>query len=215
MPDWKWTDPRERAAQLVAEDRLTDIQIAAKVGIAERSLERWKLVPEFRARVQEHVAKFRERITSEGLAQKENRVAFIRSRLAALRGIVRSRGKLPDHQTAPGETITQKGLQTREVKSLRVTVPSTDPELGDREALELIEEYAIDTATLSEERALLQHLATEMGQWKKQVEVEVSGEVSIVDILRARRARWEAKEQAEQPKVDAPASKSPETTEEE
>ncbi len=170
MPTWKWNKPRERAAQLVADDRLTDVRIAAKAGVSERSLERWKLVPEFAARIQEHVTKFRERITNEGLAQKENRVALIRSRLDDLNGIINSRGKLPEHQTAPGKTVTQKGLQTRELKSVRVTIPSTDPELGDREMLELFEQYAIDTATLSEERALLVHLATEMGDWKHKME---------------------------------------------
>jgi hypothetical protein len=44
---FRLTARRVKAAQLVAEDALTDIQIAAKVGISERQLERWKRQPAF------------------------------------------------------------------------------------------------------------------------------------------------------------------------
>lgn len=48
---WAWTPARERAAELVAADELTDEAIAAAVGVSRRTLTYWKRHPEFRARV--------------------------------------------------------------------------------------------------------------------------------------------------------------------
>ncbi len=39
-PNWRWTRKTERAAELVAADKLTDAQIAAEVGVARQSLTR-------------------------------------------------------------------------------------------------------------------------------------------------------------------------------
>ena len=47
------TKKRERAAQLCAEDRLSDCKIAAEVEISERALAKWKKDPIFAARVTE------------------------------------------------------------------------------------------------------------------------------------------------------------------
>ena len=52
-PPWKWTKRRALAAVLVAEDELTDDEIAGRVGIKRLQLWRWKQRPEFSARVAE------------------------------------------------------------------------------------------------------------------------------------------------------------------
>jgi Homeodomain-like domain len=43
----------ETAAQLIAEDRQTDQQIAAAVGVSRRTIAYWKLRPEIKSRISE------------------------------------------------------------------------------------------------------------------------------------------------------------------
>ena len=50
---WTWTPARYRAAQELADDRLSDEQIAARAGVHRATLHRWKQHPEFAARVHE------------------------------------------------------------------------------------------------------------------------------------------------------------------
>src|SRR5258706_9958014 len=50
------TAKREEGAQLVSEDRLTDAQIAEKIGISRQQLTRWKANKAFAARVEELTA---------------------------------------------------------------------------------------------------------------------------------------------------------------
>ena len=57
MSEFRWTKQRSQAAQLVADDRLTDLAIAVEVGISDRQLRRWKHVPKFQAQVEKHVEK--------------------------------------------------------------------------------------------------------------------------------------------------------------
>jgi DNA-binding XRE family transcriptional regulator len=43
----------ETAAQMIAEDRQTDQQIASSVGVSRRTIAYWKLRPEIKARISE------------------------------------------------------------------------------------------------------------------------------------------------------------------
>lgn len=58
MPVYGWNEQRIQAAQHVASGRLTDLEIAAEVGISDRQLRRWKRIPEFRARVEQQLAAY-------------------------------------------------------------------------------------------------------------------------------------------------------------
>jgi hypothetical protein len=53
-----WRDRRRLAAQLVAEDQITDAEIAAKVGVAPRALCFWRIRPEFSADVEGRMTEF-------------------------------------------------------------------------------------------------------------------------------------------------------------
>ena len=84
-----WTAQRERAAELFCEGRLNPKEIAAEVGIDLRNLQRWRRCAEFRRPIEEHFQALRAAMRKHTLADKDNRIAFLMSRLAALRGIVR------------------------------------------------------------------------------------------------------------------------------
>lgn len=71
------TTKREKAARLVAEDRLPDAKIASEVGIAERTLERWKLEDAFQERVAAIVRAYATRALNAGLAKRERRIQVL------------------------------------------------------------------------------------------------------------------------------------------
>jgi hypothetical protein len=60
---------KETAASLVAEGRLRIREIAQRVGVSEKTIDRWKQRPEFLARVDEIFANFRKQLIAERLAR--------------------------------------------------------------------------------------------------------------------------------------------------
>ncbi len=58
MTPFSWCKRSLRAAELVAEGRLTGAQAAAEVGLSRQGLDRWKAHPEFKARVADRLAEF-------------------------------------------------------------------------------------------------------------------------------------------------------------
>jgi hypothetical protein len=59
---------QERAASLVADDTLSDEQIAAETGITKRTLERWKQKPAFAARIEEIRRAVKRTLADKGIA---------------------------------------------------------------------------------------------------------------------------------------------------
>ncbi len=98
MTPFPWCKRSLRAAELVAEGRLTNAQAAAEVGLSRQGLDRWKAHPEFKARVaailEEHDALLRRarfaRWEAES-AETDRFIAACRARKAAGRKRVRGR----------------------------------------------------------------------------------------------------------------------------
>lgn len=66
---------QQRAAALVAADELTDAEIAARVGLKDRTqVWRWRQRADFRAHVEALRAAFREQALKDGLADKRQRI---------------------------------------------------------------------------------------------------------------------------------------------
>ena len=72
---FRWTPPRVRAARLVFEDRLTDVEIAAAVGISVRQLYYWKRHPAFQARIARHLAALDAQVAAARAADTERWLA--------------------------------------------------------------------------------------------------------------------------------------------
>jgi hypothetical protein len=59
---WQWNALREHAAQLVADGELSSAQIGKRIHVSDRTVDTWRQVPDFRARVEEHLlTRYRER----------------------------------------------------------------------------------------------------------------------------------------------------------
>jgi len=156
--NWAWTEQRERAALLVAQDRLSDREIAEALDITERTINRWRAVPEFRARVEEHVKAAREAIRTEGIADLLNRVARKNADWLALQRIKAARAANPDnHRFDGGDT----GLIVVRLKAV-----------GTGQSQMIVEEAAIDTSLLAELDRLEEGVAKELGQRVERHEIE-------------------------------------------
>lgn len=149
-------DRRDQAALLVAEDRLTDEQIAASLGVTRWALVKWKRRPEFAAKVEAYRAEAWERIKSRGIARMENRVARLDRDWLKMQRVIEARAEDLAGEVAGGET----GHLVRQVKVI-----------GQGKAAQTITEYAVDAGLLKELRAHEQQAAKELGQWTDQVTV--------------------------------------------
>jgi hypothetical protein len=149
---WSWTQARETAASLVADDILSDIEIASKAGVGKATLERWKKVPLFYARVLDIREALRKTAAAgalqHGVANCRERMMCLNEQWNRLQRVVSERAKAPDMQNIPGG---RTGLLVRRVRSIG----------GD----ETVDEYAVDTGLLHEIREYAKQAAQEMGQW--------------------------------------------------
>jgi DNA-directed RNA polymerase specialized sigma24 family protein len=72
---WQWNPSTETAVSLVAQGRLSIREIAKRVGVSEKTIDRWKQRPAFRARVDEIVANFRNQLIAESRARLDEWLA--------------------------------------------------------------------------------------------------------------------------------------------
>lgn len=117
---WKWTAQKEEAAALVARDDLTDVKIARRIRVEVRTLTRWKLEPEFAARVDALVKEFRARVRSEGIAVVENRLARENETWYGLRHITEER------RTAALDQLRRHDAIVAEVAVLRAELKALE-----------------------------------------------------------------------------------------
>lgn len=176
MSDLRWTRPRARAAQLVADDRLTDEQIAAEVGVSIQALYKWKRHPAFQARVAEIVAAYAAALKRKGLADKEFRLAALNDRHQRLQQIVEARAHaLDEAQTSGGADpfllLNWQGaaLASGFATGLVTLEWATTPKGGFRP------QFKTDTALSGEMRALEKQAAQELGDWAEKHQMEHTG----------------------------------------
>lgn len=155
--EFKWTPQREQAAVHVAQDELTDEEIAGKLNITRMTLARWKTEPVFLARVDEHIAAYRAAIRRRGIAVVENRIGQLQERWRLMRQVIAERAEAPEMQGVAGGTT---GLLVRTVKGI-----------GKGDDFQLIELYAVDTGLLKELREHERQAAQELGQWAEKHEL--------------------------------------------
>jgi hypothetical protein len=142
--EFLWTAQREEAALLVAQDELTDEQIAKRVGVTRNgAVARWKATPAFRVRVNEHVREWAQRFREEGLCVKERRVRSLVDDFAATELILSERGE----QLADFGGGCSTGFICRDYKGKDATQ----------------EVFFFDAALMRERRAIREQIAQELG----------------------------------------------------
>lgn len=151
-----WTKQRVRAAQLVADDDLPDVQIAAAVGRSKKWLEEQKLHPEFHARVVAIVAETAAALKNKGIVERQNRIDAYNDRWERMQRIIAERSVAMADDAPGGAT----GLLVRLSRTL-----------GRGPDTQIVEEYSVDTALLAELRATERQAAQELDQWAERREL--------------------------------------------
>ena len=175
---WEWSTNKETAAQLLAEDSLSIPQIAQQLGTSESTVDRWRKVPEFQARIKENIAAFRTKFLECGLARKESRLAALTDVYHRQQIIVTERGASAEMKSFAGGA---SGL-----------IKVTWKQVGAGEERQLIPECRVDTALSRGIRSTLKQVAEELGQWANKSLPEISGTLSMAEIVQDRRERREA-----------------------
>jgi hypothetical protein len=150
--EFSWNSKREEAASLVADDSLSDEQIAERLKINRATLHRWKIHPDFQARIKEIVEETRSALLKRGILSKENRLEFLRDRQERMMEVIAARAIAHADEVAGGET----GLLVKDIKGI-----------GKGEDFEKIEVWAVDTGLLRELREHEKQVAMELGEWQE------------------------------------------------
>lgn len=87
------SDKQADVTLAVAEDKLSDEAIAEKFNITRRTLARWKRLPLFATRVEEHRTAWREQVKAEGIANKQNRIDRLNQRAGLLDQVIAARAE--------------------------------------------------------------------------------------------------------------------------
>ena len=159
------TSKQEEAAGLVAEDELTDEQIAEKLSIGRKTLHRWKQIPDFANRVKEITETVREAVLTKGIADRVNRVAALDDRWNRMKHVINERAVDPQMQDVAGG---KTGLLVHQVKGI-----------GKGEDFQVIDLYMVDAGLLKEMREHEKQTAQELGQWTEKQ--EISGSIDVTD----------------------------------
>jgi hypothetical protein len=142
----------EKAARLLAEDRLTDVQIAAECQISQRSLYTWKKREDFIARVKAMLQAYSSRALGTGIAARVRRIETLKLLNEKMLTIMAERGEDLTMAAIPGG---RTGLIVRDY----VTVRTESGKIG------TVATYAFDRGLFAELRAVGEQIARELGQW--------------------------------------------------
>jgi len=148
---------RERAAILLAEDQLSDQQIADSLGVSRQSIVRWKKNPRFAERVAELGAIMCEQALKHGIARRETRVSVQHEMQSKLLTVIAELAKDAELQGVPGG---KTGLVCKTVKGI-----------GKGDDFRVVEVFETDTPTVKALLALHEQAAKEMGQIVERHEV--------------------------------------------
>ena len=174
-----WTPQRTRAAELVADDHLSDEEIIAELGVADRkTLWRWRQHTEFVAREAERRAAQRLAIEAKGLADRDNRLRGYQDRYDRLQRTLDARAADPTMADVPGGDT---GVLVREVKFVKVfevAVGDDGEERGPAVPMKQyrqVEVFTVDTGLLKEMDHLAKQAAEDLGQWVTKGELTGKG----------------------------------------
>lgn len=160
-PAFGWTEQRERAAQLLAEDQRTDQEIAEAVGVALPTLARWKTRSEFAGRVADNVGQLRASALRYEIAKKHRRIAKLQKLIDRIESLFEARADAADSGFY-GEREIAPGVETGLIVGKHVMSAKGDTRV----------QWQFDAALVKEYRAALEQTARELGQLTEQIEIK-------------------------------------------
>jgi DNA-binding XRE family transcriptional regulator len=158
---FKWDTRRTQAAVMLADNSLTDEQIAATIGVTRQALANWKKHPDFQAKVAENVESYRRAVLTSGIADRVKRVLALDDRWQRMKTVIEERADSKEMEHVPGG---KTGLLVHQIKAV-----------GRGEDFQLIDLYVVDDGLLSEMRATEKQAAIEAGQWEEKRDITSGG----------------------------------------
>lgn len=151
---------------LVAEDELTNQQIADRLAVGPKTITTWKQHPDFRSRVEQHIDELLERARRRGLARLDKRQNAQFDRHDRMRALLEARatGTVRD---VPGSST---GL-----------VVTRERSIGSGDSQQVVVEHGFDAALMREFRELEKQIAQDAGQWTEKR--QVTGTVTFADVV--------------------------------
>ncbi len=153
------TGQTEEAAQLLAEGRLSNLQIAEKLGVAPRTLYTWRHTEAFQDRVTEILAEIRKEIERRGIARREMRLRRLNDHWVRLQTVIEERAD--DYVRFEEESRPSDSAPPARVVPGGKTGLLAQTEDG----------WELDTDLLKELRQMEKQAAIETGQWTEKREV--------------------------------------------
>jgi hypothetical protein len=154
----------------VADGKLSDARIAARVGVSTRTLERWRAEPPFGERVAAYVRAAEAQAREHAIARKSHRLAVLNELVQGLLQVRDERAADPQMAAVAGG---RSGLLVRTLKMI-----------GAGERAQVVEEHTLDGTLLREAREYLEAAARELGEWDgRGAEAEEAPVVALQQIV--------------------------------
>jgi hypothetical protein len=160
------TNPQHEAALEVARDRISNRAIAQKAGIAVRTLDTWKDLPEFKAEVERLLNEWATDIEKTGIADKRRRIFRLNDRWRRGQSFIEQRRKLFKQMSAEDPLLASvPGGDTGMVGWKLKTIHTGE------QCYEKVIEYEWDTGLAAAMNAIEEQAGIELGQWKPKNEI--------------------------------------------
>jgi hypothetical protein len=154
VTNFEWNAQRYKAAQLLAEGRLTDEEIAEELSVTRRTLARWKTQIAFIDYIYECIRTTRDELLKRGVRERQNRIDQIDNIVGKINRVINARATHYEEDEKAKAQGADTGLIVRKYKVI-----------GTGENSREVEEYEVDVATLRELREQLKQAAIEVGEW--------------------------------------------------
>jgi hypothetical protein len=183
----KLSTKQEEAAVLVAEDELTNDEIAAKVKITDRTLTTWKHLPAFMLRVDETVTEMAKAAQRYAIARVEKRMARRDRDWRKLQQVIEERAREAVAQQSVNQVLIEKaraqGTDEAQIEWMFRDQPhvAAGMETGHVVRIETpskfgtVVEYKFDQSITAELRALEDAATKDAGQFVQRLDVTTGG----------------------------------------
>jgi transposase len=160
------------AARLIADDSLSDEEIAARCGVNVRTITRWKNRPDFAALVAQEREEILREMLRHPIARKPERIRRLNELHERCWQIIEERAaasaaRVSDQDLPPGATT---GLVVEEERHIAT-----------KHKTETVKVPRVDVDLIRQIQSLQQQAATELGQWVEQR--EVTANVPVVHLI--------------------------------
>ncbi len=195
----KLTSKQIQAAALLAADEISDEAIAERLGVARKTLQRWRELPDFLDAMADHNHRVETAMLRLDIAKRHKRVAILNDLQNKMLTVIDERAA--HYQVIEIENAITETDQRRMARVAAEMFGTTDETVvppggttgivvrqlkmvGSGMSAKIVEEFAVDTGLIKELRANQEQAAKELGQWVDRSEQSgsLTSRVQIVGI---------------------------------